>query len=84
MLKTRQGLEIHDPILQKTDVFRTTVNTVVRHLPLLPEDHIVLLDGVFDRVGSCQDLLMMLLGVSLDTTDLCRMDSPFHLGIVHL
>ena len=27
---------------------------------------------------------MMLLGVGLDTTDLCRMGSPFNLGIVHL
>ena len=26
----------------------------------------------------------MLLGVGLDMADLCRMGSPFHLGIVHL
>ena len=37
-----------------------------------------------DSVGSRQDLLAMLLGVGLDTTDLCHMGSPFHLGIVHL
>ena len=84
LLETRQGLEVHDPILQKTDVFRTTVDTVVHHLPLLPEDHVVLLDGVFDGVGRHQDLLTMLLGVSLDTTNLCRMGSPLHLSIIHL
>ena len=53
-------------------------------LPLLPEDEVVLLNGVFDRVGGRQDLLSMLLGVGLDTTDLCRMSSPLHLSIVHL
>ena len=83
MLETRQGLEIHNPIFQKTDVFRTTVDAVMRHLPLLAEDDVVLLNGVFNHVGRHQDLLLMLLGVSLDTTDLCRMGSPFHLGIVH-
>ena len=84
MLKTRQGLEVHEPILQKTDVFRTTVDAVVRRLPFLPKDDVVLLDGVFDCVSSCQDLLTMLLGVGLDTMDLCRMSSPFNFSIVHL
>ena len=84
LLETRQGLEIHNPILQKTDVFQTTVNTVVSRLPLLPEDHVVLLDGVFDGIGRCQNLLTMLLGVGLDTTDLCHMGSPFYLSIIHL
>ena len=61
-----------------------TVDVVVRHLPLLPKDHVVLLDGVFDCVGSCQDLLTMLLGIGLDMTDLCRMGSPLNLRIIHL
>ena len=56
----------------------------MRRLPLLPEDHVVLLDRVFNGVGRCQDLLTMLLGVGLDTTNLCRMGSPFYLSIVHL
>ena len=84
LLKTRQGLEIHDPVLQKTKLLQTTVDTVVCHLPLLPEDHVVLLDRVFYGVGRCQDLLTMLLSVGLDTADLCRMGSPFNLGIIHL
>ena len=84
MLETRQGLKVYNPVLQETDVLQTMVDTVVRHLPLLPEDHVVLLDGVFNGVGGCQDLLTMLLGVSLDTTNLCRMGSPFHPGIIHL
>ena len=84
MLETRQGLEIHDPVLQKTDVFRTMVDTVVCRLPLLSEDHVVLLNGVLNGVGGRQDFLTMLLGVGLDTTDLCCMGSPFHLSIVHL
>ena len=53
-------------------------------LPLLAEDHVVLLDGIFDHVGRGQDLLMMLLGVGLDTTNLCCMSSPFHFSIIHL
>ena len=84
MLKARQSLEIHDPILQKMNVFRVTVDAVVCHLPLLPKDHVVLLDGVFNGIGRCQDLLMMLLGVGFDMTDLCRMGSPLNLSIVHL
>ena len=53
-------------------------------LPLLGEDHIVLLYGVLDDVGRSQHLLLVLLGISLDPTDLGSMSSPFHLGIVHL
>ena len=84
LLETRQGLEVHDLVLQKTDVFQMTVNAVMHHLPLLPEDHIVFLDGVFNSVGCGQDLLTMLLGVGLDMMNLCHMSSPFHLSIVHL
>ena len=84
MLKTRQGLKFHHSVLQETDVFRTTVDTVVCHLPLLTEDNVVLLDGVFDCVSRRQDLLMVLLGVSLDTTNLCCMGSPFYFSIAHL
>ena len=60
------------------------VDTVVCRLPLLAEDDVVLLNGVFNHVGSRQDLLVMLLGISLDMTDLCRMGSPLNLSIVHL
>ena len=61
-----------------------TVNAIVCHLPLLPEDHIVPQDGIFNRVGSGQNLLSMFLGVGFDTTNLSRMSSPFHLRIIHL
>ena len=84
LLETRQGLEIHNPILQKTDIFRTMVDAIVRHLPLLPEDYIILLDRVFDGVGRCQDLLTMLLGVGLDMTNLSCMGSPLNFSIVYL
>ena len=84
MLETSQSLKVYYLVLQKAKFFRTMVDAVVRHLPLLPEDHVVLLDGVFDGIGSRQDLLTMLLGVGLDMTDLCYMGSPFHLGIIHL
>ena len=60
------------------------VDTVMNPLPLLGEDHVILLDGVLDHVGHRQDLLMMLLGVSLDTMDLCCMGSPLYLSIVQL
>ena len=83
-MKAGQSLKIHESIFQKTNVFRTAIDTVVCRLPLHPEDDVVLQDGVLNIVGSCQDLLVMLLGVSLDTTDLRRMGSPLHLGIVYL
>ena len=60
------------------------VNTVMCHFPLPAEDDVVLLDGVFDGVGSRQDLLTMLLSVGLNTMDLCHMGSPLYLSIVHL
>ena len=60
------------------------VDTVMCRLPLLREDKVVLLDGILDHVGCCQDLLSMLLGVRFDTTDLCHMGPPLHLSIVHL
>ena len=84
LLETRQGLKIHDPILQEMDVFRMTVDTVVCHLPLLAKDNVVLFDGVLDHIGCRKDLLSMLLGVGLDVTDLCHMGSPLYFSIVHL
>ena len=60
------------------------VDMTMCHLPLLTEDNIVLFDGVLDHVGRRQDLLSMLLSVSLNTMDLCHMGSPFHFSIVHL
>ena len=56
----------------------------MHHLPLLGEDDVVLLNGILDHVGGCQHLLSMLLGIGLDTMDLCCMGSPLHLGIIHL
>ena len=61
-----------------------TVDPIMCCLPLLSEDDVVLFNGVLDSVGHCQYLLTMLLGVHLDTMNLSRMGSPFHLGIVHL
>ena len=84
LLKTRQGLEIYHTIFQKTDVFRTTVNTVVCRFPLLPEDDIVLFNGVLNHIRRRQDLLSVLLGIGLNTMDLCHMGSPFYLSIIHL
>ena len=83
-MEPRQGLEIHHLVLQEKDILRATINTVVCLLPLPSEDDIVLFDGVLDHVGGRQNLLSMLLGVGLDTMDLCHMGSPFHLSIVHL
>ena len=53
-------------------------------LPLLGEDDIILLNGVLDDIGSGQHLLLILLGVRLDSTDLGPVGSPFHLCIIHL
>ena len=60
------------------------VDMVMNPLPLLGEDHVILLDGVLDHVGRSQHLLLMFLGVGLDTTNLCHMGSPLHLSIIHL
>ena len=84
LLETRQGLEVHHPVLQEMGLLRAMVDTVMCRLPLLREDDVVLLDSVLDHIGSRQHLLSMLLGGGLDTTDLCHMGSPFHLSIVHL
>ena len=84
LLETRQHLEIHHTVSQEKDLLRTTVDTVVCRLPLPREDDIILLDGVLDYVGRSQHLLSMLLGVSLNTTDLRCVGSPLHLSIVHL
>ena len=83
-METRQGLKIHHPVLQEMGLLRATVNTIMCHLPLLREDDIILLDGVLDDIGCRQYLLSMLLSIGLNTTDLCHMSSPLHLGIVHL
>ena len=65
-------------------ILQVMINAVVCRLPLPGEDDVVLFDGVLDHVSGQQNLLSMLFGVGLDTTDLCRMDSPLHLSIVHL
>ena len=84
MLETRQGLEIHHLVPQETDVLQTTVNTAMCRFPLLGKDDVVLLDDVLDHVGGCHHFLSMFFGVSLNTTDLCCMGSPFYLSIIHL
>ena len=83
-METQQGLEIYHPVLQKMGLLRAMVDMVVCCLPLLGEDDVILLNSVLDHIGHCQHLLSMLLGVGLDTTNLCRMGSPLYLGIVHL
>ena len=84
MLETRQGLEIHHPVLQETNVLQATVNTLMCRLPLPGEDDVVLFNGVLDHVGGRQHLLSMLFSVGLNMTNLCCMSSPLHLSIVHL
>ena len=83
-METRQGLEIHHPVLQETGILQATINVVVCHLLLPGEDDVVLFDGVLDYVSGRQNLLSMLFGFSLNMTDLCCMGSPLHLSIVHL
>ena len=61
-----------------------TVDSVMRQLPLLSKDDVVLFNGILDYVGRHQHLLVILLGVRLNLTNLCHVGSPFHLCIVHL
>ena len=51
LLETRKTLEIHHPVLQEKNLLRTTIDALMRRLPLLGEDDIVLLDGILDDVG---------------------------------
>ena len=53
-------------------------------LPLLREDHVVLLNGVLDDIDCGQHFLLILLSVCLDPMDLSPVGSPFYLHIVHL
>ena len=52
--------------------------------PTFGEDHIVLLNGVLDNVGHSQHLLLILLSVHFNLTDLSSVGSPFYLRIVYL
>ena len=67
-----------------TDILRTMVDMAMCFFPLLGEDDVVLLNGILDYIGGRQHLLSMLLGIGLNTTNLCHMGSPLHLSIVHL
>ena len=60
------------------------VDPVMGCLPLFGGDHVVLLDGVLNNIGSGKHLLSVLLGVCLDPTDLGSMGSPLYLSIIHL
>ena len=51
LLKTRQGLEIHHPVLQEMDILRTAIDMVMCRFPLPGEDDVVLFDGILDHVG---------------------------------
>ena len=60
------------------------IDAIMCCLPLLGANHVVLLDHVLDPIGRGQDLLTVLLGICLDTTDLGSMSSPFCFSIIHL
>ena len=83
-METCQRLEVHHMIPQEKDLLQMMVNIVVCCFPLLGEDDVVLLNGILDIVGRFQHLLLMLLGVSFNTMNLCCMGSPLHLSIIHL
>ena len=84
LLKPQKSLKVHNPIPQEKGVFGTMVNPVMGRLPLLGENHVVLLNGVLDNVGRSQNFLSVLLGIRFDLMDLGSVGPPFHLCIVHL
>ena len=61
-----------------------TVDPIMCRLLLLQEDDVILLDGVLDHVGRSQRLLVIFLGICLETANLRCMGPPLHLSIVHL
>ena len=83
-METRESLEVHHPFSQEEDVLQSAVNAIMHCLPLLREDDVVLLDGVLDHVGHCQDILPVLLSICFNLTNLHLMGSPLYFGIVHL
>ena len=61
-----------------------TINPIMHCLPLLGEDHVVLVDHILDSIGGSQHLLPVLLSIHLDPTDLGPMGSPLLFSIIHL
>ena len=60
------------------------VDLIMCRLPLLGEDDVVLLYSILDHIGHHQHLLLILLSIHLDSTNLGCMGPPLHLSIVHL
>ena len=60
-MQTQETFEIDHLVLQKKNIFGMTVDPVMRRLPLLSKDHIVLLDCVLDHFGSDQHLLLVVI-----------------------
>ena len=63
---------------------QVTVNPIMHHLPLPGKDDVVLQDYILDPVHGQQHLLIVLLGIHLDLTDLGPMGSPLLLCVVNL
>ena len=59
------------------------IDALMRRLPLLGEDYIILLYGILNDVGRGQRLLSVLLGIRLNLSDLGPMGLPLHLSIIH-
>ena len=71
MLETQETLKVNHPVLEEM-FLQTTINMVVHH------------DRLFNPICGQQGLSVTLLGICLDTMDLCHMSPPLLLSIVHL
>ena len=83
LLETQETLKVNHLVLQEKVFLQTTVNPIVSRLPL-PKDAIVHHNHLFNPVGGRQDLLVVLLSVRLDLTNLGSMSPPLPFRVINL
>ena len=84
LLQAQKTLQLYDLSLEEKKFLQMMINLVMYHLPLPREDTIVLHDCLLDSVHSRQGLLMVLLSISLNPTDLSPMSPPLLFRVIDL
>ena len=84
LLKTQRALKFGGPSLKEKVFLQVMVDLIMSQLPLLGEDLIVCQNGLFNLVGGTQNLLLILLSIHLDPSDLGTIGSPLLFGTIRL
>ena len=84
LLETQETLKVNYLVLQEKVFLQTTVNPIMSCLPLPREDVIVHHNHLFNPVGGRQDLLVVLLSVCLNLTNLGSMSPPLPFRVINL